>query len=641
MEILPNEYRQLELTKNEKLFVNYAGRASSNFGMLLLKINPTMTKNDYVHAVIVEGGVVLCRFLPATREMAAAFPMMIRAFYSSVYATTVDIIGKKLMGNKSLLNEDGTLALRVSVLSIFPELARADVDLSECPDEIVAYVDEHCMFSDSFSSLRTDFEETMTKFLGFPSIPCAGSAMIVKSNNVNSVLQRIAPEYTTVRFALATEENSTPGATEELLVVDESDIAVRAYRLEPEQINIVNKMTKGDQLILACAGSGKSVLLIAKCFKAARMNPDKKFLITCFNRNLQSLYTWFIERAGLRERNVECCTFDALCRRLLVRNKLISNYTIEKRRLAVMHALAEGKVKDRYYGIFIDEVQMFDTDWYKFCYNLLENKSSEDHLFIICGDKTQELKRKQHNGKAPWNAGEGYPVYRGGNKSIRIEKNFRNCIEINDYINRFAQNARALVAKADPDEEYDPDMFLRGQAFRHGYDVVIKQRQMTAREEADEAVRSIVQIHDEYGIPYDEIAIAFYNRRYSPLHYYIESALQSALKTADIPYNTMYASEETWAGRYGDGGVSMITFDSVLGLDFQAVIVCGLVPLGVHDHTKHLSLDMPVGKEEAESIKSNISYLYVACTRAKDHLHIILAEKDDKSIYQKLLMDSI
>ena len=94
----------------------------------------------------------------------------------------------------------------------------------------------------------------------------------------------------------------------QLLVVTDDDIAVRAFRLEPEQVNIVNKMTKGDQLILACAGSGKSVLLIAKCFKAARMNPDKKFLITCYNRNLQSLYVSYGYRElyvyTIRERDI-------------------------------------------------------------------------------------------------------------------------------------------------------------------------------------------------------------------------------------------------------------------------------------------------------------------------------------------------
>ena len=469
---------------------------------------------------------------------------------------------------------------------------------------------------------------------------CAENCMEISDMNVNSILHRIAPEYTTVRFAIATDKNSTPGASQELLVVSEDDIAVRAFRLEPEQINIVNKMSKGDQLILACAGSGKSVLLISKCFKAAKMNPNKKFLITCFNRNLQSLYTWYIERAGLQERNVECCTFDGLCKKLLEQNNLFlpgGNNAIEDRRKAVMMAFSNGKIKDRYYGIFIDEVQMFEPAWYKFSYNLLENKDNGDHIFVICGDKTQEIKQRQKHGKAPWNAGEGYPVYRGGNKSIRIEKNFRNCVEINDYINRYAQYARALIKKHNPEEQFDPDMFLRGQAFRHGEGVTIKQFNGNAFVEAKKVVESVKTIHDDKGVPYDEIAIVMYFRKYRPLDYYLESELLKVFAREHIPYNLLYRNDQSWGGRYGDGGVSFITFDSVLGLDFQAVVVCGVKPLGVYDKTKQLKREDILDEEQTENLKKNISYLYVACTRAKDYLHIVLGESSSQSIYNKLL----
>ena len=45
-------------------------------------------------------------------------------------------------------------------------------------------------------------------------------------------------------------------------------------------------------------------------------------------------------------------------------------------------------------------------------------------------------------------------------------------------------------------------------------------------------------------------------------------------------------------------------------------------------------------EEQAEQLKENISYLYVACTRARDHLHIILSEQAGQSLYAKLILDS-
>lgn len=642
MDLFPSEYQQLNLNRYEKVFIRHAINCKSDFGMLILSVNPAMLQNENVHIIIIPHGVLMCKFLPLNN--AAFFPPFIKAYFSGIYTQTKDIVHGKLKSNKCLVNQDGELNIRFSYVCIFPELKRSDIMLEGFSPEEQNFIQADCLFAEDFSNLRGNFLTVCETFLDSSNRGTPASYISIGDQNVNSVLQRVTPEYTTVRLAaLPRDTVNTPGVDEELLVVTDDDVAVRAFRLEPEQINIVNKMVKGDQLILACAGSGKSVLLIAKCFKAAKMNPEKKFLITCYNRNLQSLYTWFIERAGLLQRNVDCYTFDGLCKHLLEKNKLhlpTGSSAIEARREAVFTAFNKSLIPDRYYGIFIDEVQMFEQEWYKLCYNLVENKDTGDHLFVICGDKTQEIKKRQKHGRAPWNVGEGYPSYRGGNKSIRIEKNFRNCIEINEFINRFADNARKLVMHYSPDEEYDPDLFLRGQAFRHGTGVKIKEESGNALVEADKVVESIKEIHDEQGIPYDEIAVAFYNKRFNPLRYYLESALIDKLSAENIPFNRMYHTDAAWASHYGDGGVSLITFDSVLGLDFQAVIVCGLKPLGVYDKTKRLKSDHIISEDESAQLKKNISYLYVACTRAKDCLHIILTEKSTQSIYTRLVIDS-
>jgi hypothetical protein len=639
MEIFPSEYQQLDLNRHEKVFVRHAHN-DKEYGFLLLRLNPAMVTGEYLHAVISSKGVILCKFLPLDNP--TMFPIFMEPYQTGIIESSIAIIGQKLTSNKALL-ENNLLAVRVAFVCILPGLNKKDIDFSVMSPAVRNYAEYSCMFAESFAELRGTFADTMNEYLEHPALPHAAKCMDIADLNVNSILHRIAPEYTVVRFALKNDNNSTPGASEELLVVCEDDKAVRAFRLETDQINIVNKITKGDQLILACAGSGKSVLLIAKCFKAAKMNPEKRFLITCFNRNLQSLYTWFIERAGLTERNVDCLTFDGLCRKLILANNMFLPGGIDAipaRRAAAMSALRDGKIDNRYYGIFIDEVQMFEAPWYKFCYNLLENKDDEDHIFVVCGDKTQEIKQRQSRRKAPWQAGEGYPVFRGSNRNLRIEKNFRNCVEINEFINSFAQNARNMIQDHIPNEEFDPDMFLRGKAFRQGKGVYIKQIEGNALDEARLTIESIKHIHDHEHVPYDEIAVTFYNRQYKPMHYYIEAALTEAMDRAYIPYTKLYSSDEMWAGHFGDGGVSLITFESVLGLDFQAVVVCGIRPLGAYDKTKNLHAGKELDEEQAENLKKNISSLYVACTRAKDYLHIILSEMSNSSIFNMLLTNS-
>ena len=654
MEVFPSEYQSLDLTRYEKLFIRHS-LSSDEYGFLLLRVNPAMQKNDDMDVVILPQGVILCKFFDTFNDI-AQFSAMITAFATLVYPTTRDIIANKFLTNKSLCDDAGSLKFAASIVHIFPNLKKADVEKQSFTGEVKTFVENSCLFAEDFSNLRTEFISTMNSCLATPILPVSKNSFTIDDSNVNSILHRIATEYVTVRVAAVKDVETSTGVDNELLIVDENDIAVKAFRLDQEQINIVNKINKGDQLILACAGSGKSVLLISKCFKAARMNPDKQFLITCYNNKLRSLYTWFIDRAGLREKNVTCVTFHSLCRNLLKNNGFyVGHDDFNGWVHSAIDKLNQGKIKERFYGIFIDEVQIFQPEWYKFCYNLLENKSSDDHLFVICGDKTQDLDKRKKQGTAPWQAGEGYPNYRGGNKNIRIERNYRNCVEINEFINRYVTNAKQYLYSIDPDFDIDPDLFLRGQAVSHG--IGVKYHQLTNfsnDEEADAVIASIKKIHDEHEIPYDEIAVIMYNDSYKSKFpkwkdymYSLERPLLVRLMQEDIPFCKLYSADGEWQEHFGEtGGVRLIKFQSVLGLDFRAAIICGMKPFGYHDDVKTpnwdtLKEDQEKYNDAVQSTHQCIRTLYVACTRAKEVLHIIAPETKDDSVFIKILKDSI
>lgn len=650
MEILPGEYQQQDLTRSEKMFVRYAEN-ETKYGYLILNTNAAMVVGEKQHIAVTSAGILLLKFFDAFEDV-ALFETVMNAYYSGVYEDTYTIIYNKLMANKALVGSDDKLSVGYNYVCVFPNLERPDA--GRFSGKFDYFVKNQCAFKEDFLNFKKEYESTVVRFIENNQECISDKKMTLDDSNLNSVLQRVAPEYTTIRVSGIEDEETYKGVDDELLVVTDDDVAVRAFMLDKEQINIVNKIMKGDQLILACAGSGKSVILIAKCFKAARMNPDKKFLITCKSKQLQSLYTWYIDRAGLRERNVECYTFHKLCQRLAENNKLFLPSAIEDQPGAAISYFNKGKIKDRYYGIFIDEVQQFDQEWYKLCYNLLENKESGEHIFIICGDKTQEIAKKQKRGIAPWNAGEGYPNYRGGNKSIRIEKNYRNCVEVNNYINRFVSYAKKIYEILPGNEAVDPDMFLRGKAIRSGIGAYVeKLNTHTSEAEADLVISLIHKVHDEHCIPYDEIAVVTYNKSYrkkmsgwAERKYDLETPLLERMDREHIPYSIMYSGQNTDTVRYGaNDGVAMISILSVLGLDFRAVIVCGLKPLGDYDGTKELTNDQirslePNG-ESVINIKDNISNLYVACTRARDILYIVQPEEIDGSIYLEMLINAV
>ena len=156
-------------------------------------------------------------------------------------------------------------------------------------------------------------------------------------------------------------------------------------------------------------------------------------------------------------------------------------------------------------------------------------------------------------------------------------------------------NAKKYLSSIQNDFKLDPDMFLRGQAVNHGIGVEIKHLiEKNNDTEVKTIIESIEKIHSVNGIPYDEIAILMFNGKFRAKipgwesnWYSLEKPLRKKLIYEDIPYSNMSSSDEEWADHYGEkGGVKLIKFGSVLGLDFRGVIVCGLLPLGYYDKTK-------------------------------------------------------
>jgi len=509
------------------------------------------------------------------------------------------------------------------------------------------FAEKYCLFSECKTMLSSGVEDFVNFLIANPSYPYSTDWQGFDNESINILIHLIAPEYTIPRIAeykydTVVEGETTSKFSNQDYAIKPGDLTVDVLRLDDDQINIINNIKKGHQLILACAGSGKSVLLISKCFKVASLHPDKQFLITCKNRNLSNLYDWRINVAGFRNRNVKCCTFDKLCQDLLAEVGIpfqMSDFegTFQKAR----EALIKGKITRRFYGIFIDEIQIFKSEWYEFCYNLLESHVPENYFFTICGDKSQDIVANIKQGNAPWQGNPNLPKYTG--RSIRIEKNYRNTIQINSFVDRFTQNAKVYFRKLGIDMEMNEDLFLRGKAFRNGPkpEVILTDR----FNEAQEVINKVLYLKEERNIPLSEIAVLFYYRQYVPESYYIYKWLKDKLNIYYLEYSELISTDESYGVLYGDRrGLSLCTIESSLGLDFQAIIICGLKPLGAYYKTKNISTfsgDIEELEQYKEDFYKNINTLYTACTRARDYLYIILTEDRDKSIYSRLLLDSI
>jgi hypothetical protein len=647
MRIFPEKYEELDIDKYDKQLLATVKKVyrEDEVATFMLCCNPTKTKEGVVDILITATGVLCVKIIRDITQEELLPYLFERQLQQK---TEMQLIYERMKLQKVLM-DGNELKYSVKVITLFPSCEKPQLIDNPAMKEFNKFVEMECYFSDFFSNAMRD-QRLLDR----------GMEYFRKSKITNEVLpdivNRLTPEYTIPQKKAAI--TSTKVSVKTKLVdqkVSEADRAALAYLLDDNQINYINKIKKGDQLIMACAGSGKSVILLSKCFKVASLNPDKKFLVTGYNRNLVSYFKWLIDSAGFSSENVECLTFHKLAVTLLKKNglqiPLISqnDYTAVVEKLK--NSITQGKIKDKYFGIFIDEVQMFEPDWYKICYQLLENRESDEHFFVICGDKSQSVKKSIKSGKAPWQGhGDEYPSFRG--KSFPIEINYRNSIQINNYIRNFTDYALRYSEIFNIQMNQDADIFLRGKAIRDGLDLrLVHVKHQSSAAEAIAVLNQVIDIHDNYKIPYDSIAVIYFNKQYRWMknwedqHYEPIEHLREMFKVANIPDCMLVNTQDEYATSYANiSGVPIVSMESSLGLDFKAVVLCGLRPLGLHDGTKNIQTLMSNKKspnqDVADAFCKNINIVYMSCARAKDILRVVLTEGEDESFYAKLLIKS-
>ena len=651
MEIYPEKYDQLELTSNERSFLRTVSRAfnEDELGYYVLHINPRKIgleggKPELFNLLICKEGLLLLRFFDVDNVNAVKMTIELNA-QRGVFDKIENDIYEKLKGSRYLLDFSGELLFNFNICFVFPEIESSQI-LSLLTPNGKAFVTKHVLFKDTILAVRKEGEGVLKSYISRRNF--------IEEKIINNIFQRLCPEITIARKYILSDDVSV---TTHDQGVDGSDRSVLSYRLDSSQINIINKIKKGDQLILACAGSGKSVLLISKCFKLASLNPAEDFLITCYNRNLNNYYQWAIAQAGFLNRNVKCQTFFGLLRHLLESNHIPiptmyngdTNEYFDALFRVANDALAKGRIKERFTGIFIDEIQIFKPEWYRFCFNLLKNKNAENHFFVIAGDKSQDIKNHIKSGKAPWQGNEeGYPEYRG--KTLPIETNYRNSKPINDAVDRFVEKAKWFGEKIGADLSSDPELFLRGTAYREGNSPeIIELKDFSNEGEAEAICRAVKHLIENKDMSEVDIAIILYNRIGQNTHSGWKTKFYNLLpyiKQRFYSYGwedpAVLISGESNGVTYGSRtGVTITTIEGSLGLDFRAVILAGLRPLGSHEGVQTTRDFSNLTTEKQEAYKKNVNFIYTGCTRAKDELSIVLSAKRGESVYMDLIRDSM
>ncbi|MFW6015161.1 MAG: DEAD/DEAH box helicase [bacterium] len=631
MNILPSKHDRISnLSRQEKKLIKSLGKVINDNGYFLVSINPAGV--DGVHALICEKGISFIDVLSLQKDVIKgneeAFEKVIELKTEKIYKRLCQ--HKKL---KTIYNYGQKLNIPFTYKYFLTDVSHNDIKKYNNKDFYL----RNCIFKD-YSSHRL-----ITNLFSHIIISYKNDWDGFSEEEINFVMQMISPEYTIPRLdkeTITKEERNSYFSNDEEYTLTEDDFNVSVFRLDDEQVNIVNDIRKGNQLILACAGSGKSVILLSKAFKIANIENEKDFLLTCYNRNLAKFYNWKIAVAGFRERNVRCMTFHKLLQRLLKEagvsyNSSEHNENFKKAR----RLLDKGIIKKRFHGIFIDEIQIFKPEWYEFCFDLIDNHSDDNYFFIICGDISQNINRNIKQGKAPWQGNPRLPNYRG--RSLRIKKNYRNSLEINEFIENYAEVSKKYFKSFKIELDNEADIFLLGSAFRKSNPprLIMSDRMKVI----EEIIKEIKRLHNEENINLSDIGVLFPYRAYKPYKYHFLYWLRTKLDKEYIDYTLLISSKDKYGRNYGERvGVSLMTIDASLGLDFHAVILSGLLPMGGYQNSKNERILKSDSCDEdiKQDFIENVNKIYTACTRARDYLTVILEETEEKSIYSKIIKDS-
>ena len=466
---------------------------------------------------------------------------------------------------------------------------------------------------------------------------------------IKAIFERLAPEYTVVMPDIDyTEIHKTSDVlAENAMYVTGKEVEYRTFCLDKYQVALVNDMGRGHRVILANPGSGKSVLLLARAFKYSSLYKNSNILVTCYNSNLANSYMFKEQCAGFVKHNLHIYTFHKLAAELLrsVNLNMRNGYPDENDIIQCLNLIKAGKITTRFKAIFIDEIQIFDPLYIEICYRLLE--SGDNSAFIMTGDLNQTVRSSSRKGDVPWKKMPGISLDFKGRVRY-IDKNYRNSYEISKYLKSMLiyMNDRFETLNMLNTSEYDYNQFRLGENPTIGFEV---KTGISPSQTSKETVKAVKEISIKYGISYSDIAVIFPFRGNKKLRYNLLDNLRKGLYAEGIEYSEIFQSKDNSVrSKYSKTtGVILSTIDSSLGLDFRAVVVCGLYPLeyvieklpNEEIEMKKISSWEVIGHmtdSQKEKVQEQMRKIYTACSRARDVLYVI-SDIDKKTPFGEMV----
>jgi superfamily I DNA/RNA helicase len=356
--------------------------------------------------------------------------------------------------------------------------------------------------------------------------------------------------------------------------------------LDKKQEELARDIGSGHRLVFGVAGSGKTVLLIARAKLVARLNPRARILVLCYN----TMLSIFLASALKSCPSVTIRTFHGWAREERVRYDGDDDSELGEQFLVALRR--DGS--KRYDTILVDEAQDFDSTWFP-CV-LAAMKQPVDGDLLIVGDGSQGLYRRR---KVSWKQlgiqAQGRTQY--------LERNYRNTRPIIELAAMFSSKT------GDSDQDgliaplVDPDKCIR---FVGSSAVLFTKKSRI--HEVDRVIRVIDELLEGrwFGDSIPPLKPEQIGILYRVAHPLIATLREKLEKTRrDCPVIWLTEPGKDARRRIAEAGVKILTMHGSKGLQFKAVVLLFMD-------------DCPGPFMEAEERR----LFFVGLTRAEDYLVI-------------------
>lgn len=380
--------------------------------------------------------------------------------------------------------------------------------------------------------------------------------------------------------------------------------------LDIEQEKMARNMKDGHQLFSGVAGSGKTLILLARAKALANRLTEHRILILCFNitlaSHLRSLLHGDEQNPQYRDR-IEVRHFHDWARSLMGRLPNFQEFDNDNeydeflgdRVLAALNALTTEQKWD---SVLVDEAHTFSPKWFLCCVAALKDPQNGD--LMVVSDGNQSLYKRQ---KFTW---KSVGINAQG-RSKKLAQNYRNTQEI--------LTAAWNVVKSSQNEETEEDITFPAvepsAALRHGPKPVL--HLSPSKADTVEALIEQARLLCESGYAASDLAIIYRWKPGSPSNPRIEDTLFRDMikRLNDLGLSTYWITESNQTKQNYNvktPGVRIVTALSSLGLEFKVVLLLWVEQFADCCYNDKDPLEAAMSRRQ----------LYVAMTRAQDELHL-------------------